>query len=382
MDTTRTRIHGIDLLRGLVIVLMALDHVRDFYSPTPFRPEDLSLASPELFLTRWITHFCAPTFVLLAGVSAWLHRETRGIARGDFARFLVSRGLWLIVLELAIVNPSWDLDLFGFTFLQVIWAIGVGMIVLAALIQGPRWLPLAFGLVVVLGHNLLDPVVPADLGSAASLWTLLHDPGPTFGGLYSAYPLLPWLGVIALGYGLAPWLVGERRIERRIVLAGSLMILAFVVLRLGNHYGNPTDWVADERGALWSTLGALNVQKYPPSLHFLLMTLGPALILLVAFEHLRGRWSRPLEVFGRVPLFFYLIHVPVIALTATVWSMLTHGARIDLYAGEAGLPPGYSPDLTRVYVAWLLIVVLLYPICAWYDRYKRAHPEQRWLRYL
>lgn len=382
MPATRARIQGVDLLRGLVIVLMALDHVRDFYSPTSFRPEDLSQASPELFLTRWITHYCAPTFVLLAGVSAWLHRESRGIAKGEFARFLVTRGLWLIALELLIVNPSWDLDLFGFTFLQVIWAIGCGMIVLAALIQGPRWLPLAFGLVVVLGHNLLDPIVPADLGSAAPLWTLLHDPGMTWGGLFSAYPLLPWLGVIALGYGLAPWLVGERRVERGIVIAGVAMIASFVALRLGNIYGNEADWVADPRGALWSALAALNVQKYPPSLQFLLMTLGPALIGLVVFEHVRGRWLEPLGVFGRAPLFFYLVHVPLISLTAWIWATLAYGRRIDLYAGEAGFPPGYEPNLLRAYIAWIAIVALIYPLCVAYDRYKRAHPENRWLRYL
>lgn len=382
MQAKPARVQGIDLLRGLVIVLMALDHVRDFWSPTPFRPEDLSQATPELFFTRWITHFCAPTFVLLAGVSAWLQREARGMGARELARFLVSRGAWLVVLELAVVNPSWDFDFGGFTFLQVIWAIGCGMIVLGGLVLGPRWLPLAFGLVVVLGHNLLDPIVPADLGRAAPLWTLLHESGPTWGGIYAAYPLLPWLGVIALGYGVAPWLAGARRVDRRIVLAGALMCLAFVALRLGNGYGNEQPFIPDPRGIGWSALAALNVQKYPPSLQYLLMTLGPALVMLVVLERLRGRWLQPFAVFGRVPLFFYLIHVPVIALTASTWALATHGQIVNFFAGPGGVPADYEPSLLRAYLAWIGIVLALYPLCAWYDRYKRAHPEKRWLRYL
>jgi uncharacterized membrane protein len=194
--------------------------------------------------------------------------------------------------------------------------------------------------------------------------------------------LLPWLGVIALGFGLAPWLVGAQRDDRRILLAGAILIGAFVVLRLSNVYGNEVDWVADPRGPLWSLLGALNVQKYPPSLQFLLMTLGPMLVLLVLLERIAGRGLEPLAVFGRVPLFVYLIHVPLISFTALVWAWIRYGQRLDLYAGPDGLPPAYEPSLLRVYLAWALVVALLYPICVAYDRYKRAHPETRWLRYL
>jgi uncharacterized membrane protein len=385
MGMNRVRVQGVDLLRGLAMVLMALDHVRDYYSPTPFPPEDLSQADPALFLTRWITHFCAPTFVFLSGVSAWLYRESSGASRAGLGRFLAVRGLWLILLELVIVNPSWDANPFSFFFLQVIWAIGCSMLMLALLVQGPRWLPLLFGVVVVLGHNLLDPIVPEQFGAAAPAWILLHEGGflsQRFGGLLVVYPMLPWMGVMALGFGLAPWLAGAQRNERRIVLAGVAMIVVFALLRFSNFYGNATDWGADPRGAGWSLLAALNVQKYPPSLQFLLMTLGPALILFVLFEHLRGAWLKPLAVFGRVPLFYYLVHVPLIMLSAVAWAILTYGQPVNFFAGPGGVPEAYAPSLPRAYLAWLLVVLALYPACAWYDRYKQTHPGKTWLRFL
>ena len=387
MGTTamRKRVQGVDLLRGLVIVLMALDHVRDYYSPTAFRPEDLDQASPALFLTRWITHFCAPIFVFLAGTSAWLYRDAAKLSNAGLARFLATRGLWLVFLELAIVNPSWDASFVSFFFLQVIWAIGTSMLVLSVLALGPRWLALAFGLAVVLGHNLLDPLVPPQFGSLWWAWTVLHEGGflsQSFaGGVLVVYPVLPWWGVMALGFGLSPWLVGERRDERLVVGLGLACIAAFVVLRLGNFYGDASSWTPDPRGAGWSVLGALNVQKYPPSLLFLLMTLGPALLGLVAFEHARGAWTRPLAVFGRVPMFFYLVHVPVIMLSAGTWATLTYGQVVNFFA-PGGIPDGYAPSLPRTYLVWALLILALYPLCRWYDGYKRAHPERRWLRYL
>jgi uncharacterized membrane protein len=386
MTTDKLRIQGVDLLRGLVMMIMALDHVRDFYSPTPFWPEDLSQSTPALFVTRWITHFCAPTFVFLSGVSAWLNRRNSAMSRAEFGRFLAARGLWLILLELVLVNPSWDGAPFSFFFLQVIWAIGWAMLALAVLVQGPRWLPLAAGLVIVLGHNLLDPLTPEQFGAAAPLWKVLHEGGflsqNLAGGIMVVYPILPWIGVMALGFGIAPWLVGEHRNERQIVLAGLMMILLFGLLRLSNLYGNPVDWAPDARGALWSALAALNVQKYPPSLLFLLMTLGPALLALVAFEHTRGAWLKPIAVFGRVPLFYYLIHLPLISGSALAWAYLSYGQAVNFFAGPSGIPAGYGPSLARTYLVWALLLLALYPVCAWYDRYKRAHPEKRWLRYL
>lgn len=291
MTTTRPlRLLGIDRLRGLVIVLMALDHVRDYYSPTMYAPEDLDQSSVELFLTRWITHFCAPVFVFLAGAGAWLYRCGGGRDNGDLGRFLAVRGLWLIALELVIINPSWDGNPFSFFLLQVIWAIGWSMLVLALLVQGPRWLPLAVGLVIVVGHNLLDPLTPAQFGAAAPLWTVLHEGGwlsrERFGGVLVAYPLLPWIGVMALGYGLAPWLAAGSDRRPGLFRVGLAMTALFVALRLSNLYGDGSTWSADPRGPLWSTLAALNVEKYPPSLLFVLMTLGPALMLLALLERL------------------------------------------------------------------------------------------------
>ena len=385
MTANRMRVQGVDLLRGLVMMIMAIDHVRDFWSPTPFPPEDLSQASPELFLTRWITHFCAPTFVFLSGVSAWLNRRSSTVSQGEFSRFLATRGLLLIVLEIAIVNPSWDGAPLSFFFLQVIWAIGWSMLALAVLVQGPRWLPLVFGAVVVLGHNLLDPLTPESFGAAAPLWMVLHEGGllsQSAGGVLAFYPILPWMGVMALGFGVAPWLVGEHRNERRIAMTGLAMIAAFVLLRLTNVYGDASQWTADARGLLWSVLGMLNVQKYPPSLLFLLMTLGPGLLLFVAFEHLRGAWLKPIAVFGRVPLFYYLIHTPLIVLSAVIWAQFTYGQTVNFFAGPSGIPAAYTPSLPRVYLVWAVLMIVLYPVCAWYDRYKRAHPEKRWLRYL
>lgn len=379
------RLHGIDRLRGLVIVLMALDHVRDYYSPTPYGPEDLQQASPELFLTRWITHFCAPIFVFLAGVSAWLYRESGDVGDAALGRFLALRGAWLILLEIVIVNPSWDGNPFSFFLLQVIWAIGWSMLALALLVQGPRWLPLLAGLLLVVGHNALDPLLVTDFGQFAPLWTVLHEGGwldrSRFGGVLAIYPLLPWIGVMALGFGVAPWLAGPRRVDRHLLFAGFAMIGAFALLRLGNLYGDASLWQADDRGAMWSLLAALNVQKYPPSLLFLLMTLGPGLIALVVLERVRGAWITPLQVFGRVPMFFYLIHLPLISFSALVWAHVIYGQSVNPFAGTGGMPAGYAPSLLRAYGVWALVVLLLYPLCLKFARYKRAHPEKTWLRF-
>ena len=381
----RPRLQGIDLLRGLVIVIMALDHARDFWSPTPFPPEDLSQASPALFLTRWITHFCAPTFVFLAGVSAWLYAQSTQSSKRELGKFLAVRGLWLVLLEIVIVNPSWDASPFNFFFLQVIWAIGVSMLVLGLLVQGPRWLPLAVGAAIVLLHNALDPLKPEQFGSASKLWMVLHEGGfltPSFGGVVAVYPLLPWIGVMALGYGVAPWVAGPLRRDRNLVIAGLLMIAAFLLLRLTHLYGDAQLWATNPRGELFTGLGVLNVTKYPPSLQFLLMTLGPALLLLVAFEKVRTPLAKPLQVFGRVPMFFYLMHVPVIMLSAVAWAMLTYGQPVNFFAGPAGVPADYAPSLPRAYLAWIVIVFVLYWPCRRFARYKQAHPEKTWLRFL
>lgn len=375
---------GIDLLRGIVIVLMALDHTRDYFSSTPFAPTDLDHTWVALFFTRWITHFCAPVFVFLAGVSAWLHQRNGALDARALGRFLAVRGLWLVALELFVVSPSWSFMLVPYFTLQVIWAIGVSMLTLALLVQGPRWLPLVFGAILVLGHNLTDALTPERFGAFDWVWKLLHlhvpiEIGPD-AGVFVAYPLIPWVGVMALGYALAPWVGGERRRPALLAGAGLAMIAAFVALRVSNVYGDPSDFAPDPRGALWSLIRLVNTTKYPPSLSYLLMTLGPAAVMLALLTRVRGRALAPILTFGRVPLFFYLLHIPLLHLGEMLWFRLTLGHALDSF--PEGPPPEYAPSLPRCYLAWMALLLVLYPLCAAYGRYKRAHPESRVLQLL
>ena len=385
---TRTaRDPSIDLLRGIVMIVMVLDHARDFFSPTPFLPTDLEHTTVALYATRWVTHFCAPVFVFLAGTSAWLHQRNRALEPRALGKFLAIRGLWLIALELVVVNTSWTFALRPFLFIQVIWAIGVAMLVLAVLVQGPRWLPLVFGLALVLAHDLLDQVAPESFGALSWLWIVLHVQAPiplgSHAGIFVAYPLVPWIGVMALGYALAPWIAGDKRRNARLIAAGVAMIAAFVALRLPHAYGEPLDWTSDPRGAAWTFMSFVNVTKYPPSLDYLLATLGPAAIALALLSNARGAWSAPVATFGRVPLFFYLLHLPLLHLGAVVWSRLAYGVGLSQLLGPGGtLQHGYEPSLVPCYLAWLATLIALYPVCVRYARYKSAHPENRLLSLL
>ncbi|WP_428380701.1 DUF1624 domain-containing protein [Nevskia ramosa] len=379
------RLSGIDRLRGIVIVLMALDHCRDYFSAFPYRPTDLSQADWTLFLTRWITHFCAPVFVLMAGSSAWLHARNAGLSRAELQRFLLTRGLWIVLLELSWNNFMWRFALDGMT-LQVLWALGWSMVFLSTLLWLPRTAIIAIGAITVLGHDALDGIEASSLGSewspAAVAWYLLHELhfGAIGGGfeLVILYPLLPWIGVMALGYGLG--VVFERPAEvrdRTLLRIGLLLSLSFIALRLGNLYGEPQMWAVNPRGELYTALGWLNLSKYPPSLQYLAMTLGPALMLLPWLERWRGAAAEVFATFGRVPMFFYLLHVPLIHGGSVAARYLLFGSvRAD------ALPSTYVPSLLPVYGAWLLAVALLYPACRWYAGYKRRHRDNRWLSYL
>lgn len=379
----RQRIDSIDLVRGLVIVLMAIDHVRDFFAPAAFAPEDLSQASAPLFLTRWITHFCAPVFVLLAGTAVALW-EARGRTRREVSRFLVTRGLWLIVLELVVVNLSWAQFYYGgFVFVQVIWAIGWSFIVLAGLIWLPRWAIGAFAVILIVGHNLLDGIRAQDLGSWDLLWAVLHqqywkqyDPI----ALLVIYPLIPWLGVMAFGYLLGDLYLGDAKARKRWLLrAGVAMTVAFVVIRGLNGYGDPRPWEMSDRAGLFTVLSFLNTTKYPASLDFLLMTLGPALCLLAVADRFKGPVARALVVFGRVPLFLYLIHLPVIHLAAIAWSLAMYGQSGWWLTGS--FPEGYETSLVLLYVVWFLVVLALLPLCRWFGYLKRRSASP-WMSYL
>ena len=328
-----TRVASIDILRGLVMVLMALDHVRDFFSAAHFDPLDLSQTTAPLFLTRWITHFCAPIFILLAGVSAYL--TGRSCSRAELSRFLLTRGLWLVVLEVTLMSLVWTFNLrydHGL-FLQVIWALGVSMIVLAALVYLPAGEIAAYSVLIIFGHNLLDGFDSRTFGSWAPLWSLLHvsEPVPH---AFVAYPLVPWIAVMSLGYCLGSLFELER--ERRkqwFVCLGAASLTLFVLLRTTNIYGDPADWSL-QNTTVRTLLSFVDVQKYPPSLQYLLLTLGAAFLLLAALESARGTLSGMLRTFGRVPLFFYVLHIALAHLAAGIIA-LAMGFGTALLSGDS-----------------------------------------------
>jgi uncharacterized membrane protein len=362
---------------------MALDHTRDFFSGARFDPTDLDRTTPALFLTRWITHFCAPVFVLLAGAGARLSLS-RGRTRSALARLLFTRGAWLVLLEATLVQFGWTFDLPSRSvILQVIWAIGASMIVLAPLVFLPVAAVGLLGLAIVAGHNALDGLRAESLGPAAGLWRLLHEHvnlAPQSGlTIFNHYPLLPWFGVLAVGYGFGGLLEREPAERARILLRAGLVACAgFVALRATNLYGDPRPWSSRE-DPVFTVLSFLNCEKYPPSLLLLLMTLGPALLALAAFGTGRARLARPLVVFGRVPLFYYLLHVPLIHLMVAAVGRAEGGAAMLRHPGH--FPRGFGYGLPAVYLAWISAVLLLYPLCRWFAGVK-ARRRSRWLSYL
>jgi uncharacterized membrane protein len=364
------RLSSIDMLRGLVIVLMALDHTRDFFGAALFDPEDLAKTTPLWFGTRWITHLCASTFVLLAGASAYLRGTKSGIAA--LSRYLFTRGLLLLVLEVTWITFSWQFG-YNVTILQVIWALGMGMIALAGLV----WLPLpaiaAIAALLILPHNLLDGIQ-----SNHPLWLMWHQRGfwPVAGnyGVYIAYPLMPWLGLIAAGYALGPvfkWDAARR--QRFLLLAGAALLLAFAVLRAGNFYGDPDPWSPQGRGFVWDFISFMRVHKYPPSLLYLCVTIGIALPLLAWFERVRP--VPMLLLFGGTPMFFYVVHIALIHFLSGVYFLLRYGVLPQGGPGGLTLPPGYEPSLALVYAAWVAMIAIMYGLTRlWLRRSRRRRP--------
>ena len=365
------RIVSIDVLRGLVMAVMALDHTRDFFGTSGFNPRDVM--EPTLFLTRWVTHFCAPTFIFLAGLSAFLYG--RGRSTEELSRFLLIRGLWLILIDLTLIKFGWrfEVDFYRLSA-GVIFVIGASMVALAALIWLPRWAIAGVSLIMIAGHNLFDGVRAEELGGASWAWHLLHEPGlvPLGHGvnLYVLYPLIPWIGVMAAGYLLGPVMQVEERTRQRVLFGlGAAVTLGFIVLRATNLYGDPASWTPQQT-LLSTVLSFLNCEKYPPSLLYLMMTLGPALMLLASFEHARGAFARLLATFGQVPFFYYvvhlyLIHALAVATTFAMTGVLTRTPTIGL-----GLP--------GIYFVWLLVLVLLYPICRWFAELKERGSGWWW----
>jgi uncharacterized membrane protein len=386
----RERIESVDVVRGAVMILMALDHVRDFFG-TAANPTDPGHASAALFFTRWVTHFCAPTFFFLAGTSAYLTRGHRTIP--NLARFLFTRGIWLIVLELTAVRCfgyQFNVD-YQLTMLVILWALGWSMIVLAALVHLPANIVGIFGLVLIAGHNLFDAVRPASLGAYGPLWSVLHVPGVVSNSdghlVFADYPLIPWVGVTAAGYCIGQmfsWPSRERR--RSLVRIGLATTASFVLLRLINGYGDPSHWTTQASPAR-TLLSFLNVTKYPPSLLFLLMTLGPALLALSAAGGSIPPYLRPVRTFGRVPLFYFVLHLMLIHLLAVIvclWQYhdahwMLQSPALDRYPFTR--PPGWGFPLPAVYAVWIAVILLLYPACRWFADVKRDR-RAWWVSYL
>ena len=379
---SRERLDSVDILRGLVMVIMALDHTRDFFSNYSGNPVDLSKVSAAIFLTRWITHFCAPVFVFLAGTGAYLSNKPRP----ELARFLLTRGVWLVFLELTVVRAGicFNFD-YQFNFGQVIWVLGWCMIVLAGLIRLPAQAVGGIGVTIIALHNLLDPIRSQSWGQWKWLWMFLHEPNVvTFksgGVFFFAYSFLPWMGVIAAGYGFGMLLRRQDRVQA-LTRLGFAMTALFVVIRAVNIYGDPTPW-SQQKDLLFTILSSLNCQKYPPSLLFLLMTLGPAILFLALIDKVRGG---PLLVYGRVPMFYYLIHFPLIHLCAVIAAWFTY-SRFDFLLNFPPavppelFPPGYRYGLLIVYLIWISIVSSLYLPCRWFGDLKRRRNDW-WLSYL
>jgi uncharacterized membrane protein len=383
---TPRRLESIDVLRGVIMIIMALDHVRDFFGMPGVSPTNLAQTTVPLFFTRWITHFCAPVFFLLTGTGAFL--SLRRMSTRELSRFLLTRGVWLIFLELTVVRClgfQFNFD-YQVTLLNVLWALGWSMIALSALVWLPAAVVTGFGVVMIASHNLLDSVQ-----SASPLWSALHRPGFLLASpphvVFAAYPLIPWIGVTAVGYGLGQiygW-SPERR-KAFLLRLGLGLTAGFLILRGINVYGDPVPWSKQPSGA-FTLVSFLNTNKYPPSLLFLLMTLGPALLFLRVTDARTPTLLRPALTYGKVPMFYFLLHLPLIHLLAVMVCYARYGAAHwmfespDLGHFPFSPPPGWGFSLPIVYLVWMLVVVALYPAVRWFAAVKRRRTDG-WLSYL
>ncbi|MES2106518.1 MAG: heparan-alpha-glucosaminide N-acetyltransferase domain-containing protein [Pseudomonadota bacterium] len=365
------RLPAIDLLRGIVIVLMALDHTRDFFAATPFDPMDLLQTSPGWYWTRWITNLCAPSFVLLAGVSAFLRQQKAGAANNS--RYLLGRGAMLVVLECTWISFSWQFG-YNVAILQVIWALGMGMIFLSALMWLPRPLIAVIAASLILPHNLLDALHGPTSGVLFKAW---HQGGfvPLGEGLgvAFAYPLMPWIGLMAAGYAMAPVFLWEAEKRRRFLwLSTTALLLVFVGLRFGNLYGDPDPWSEQARGGVYSFLSFMRVHKYPPSLLYLCSTLGISLATLILLDKYVKRPVPVLSLFGRKPLFFYCVHIALIHALAWLYMGLRYGYHPSFVGRGQKLPEGYEPTLLVCYIAWAVIIVIMFGLTSAWARWRDA----------
>jgi uncharacterized membrane protein len=390
-----TRLLSIDALRGLVMIIMALDHVRDFFHADAmvFSPTDLARTTPVLFFTRWMTHYCLPVFMFAAGMGVYLYGRSH--SKGELSRFLWTRGLWFIALELTVMRFAYNFN-FSLRFLillLILWIFGICLLAMAVLVYVPmRWLA-ALSVAVIVLHNCLDTLRAQQFGPAAWAWNLLHQPGviPLAGKMaLVTYTFLPWIAVMAAGFCFGRVFQLEPAARRRIMLRlGLAMTIAFIALRALNHYGDPAPW-ARQKSALFTVLSFLNCTKYPGSLDFLLMTLGPALLVLAWFDRLKFKAPNPLVVFGRVPTFYFILHFYLIHVLAVLAAYLRYGSSAARFVfnplpsmgGPRELfPANFGYSLWTVYGVWLLVVVLLYPVCRWFANVKSRRRDW-WLSYL
>jgi uncharacterized membrane protein len=389
----KPRIASIDIMRGIVMVIMALDHTRDFYHHATgvFDPTDLTKTNPALFFTRIVTHFCAPTFVFLSGISAYISSQRKSLK--ELSLFLFTRGVWLIFLEFTVVRFGLVFNLYyDFIIFQVIWVIGASMVVLAGLIFLGHRIVLAIGLILVFGHNLLDVIQLGPEHNGHMVWLIIQQSGFVASGsgefYLIAYPLLPWLGIMLTGYGaglIYNKTFDSARRKNILMYTGLASIFIFIVLRYTNVYGDPSSW-STQKNMMFTFMSFLNVTKYPVSLQYTLMTLGPVLIIMSWMENLKTNILEPMRIIGRVPLFYYILHFYIIHFTSLCVYMIVSDVSwsdIDFHfsKGFGGIPAGTGYALGWVYVAWISIVVALYPLCRWYHHYKSTH-QHWWLGYL
>ena len=389
MEIKNSRIESIDLLKGIVMVIMALDHIRDYfhYSAFYFDPTDPTQSTLPIFFTRFITHFCAPTFCFLAGTSAFLVGRRK--SKSELSSFLLKRGLWLVFIEMTIVNFAWYFDIyFRSPGLIVIWSLGISMIILAALVHLPLKFILTFSLLLIFGHNLLDTIHY----DGNVLWAILHE--FAFFRLTDeveflvGYPIIPWIAVMSLGYYFGAFYdTSYNRIRRKKLfnLIGISSILAFVILRFSNLYGDPIPFKNYDTLSK-DLISFLNPSKYPPSLDYLLMTLGAAFLFLANSEKLKGKVVDFFSTFGRVPFFYYILHLYLIHLVALLFAQLSgfgwQKMILEDWVTETPTLKGYGFPLWVVYAVWVCVILMLYPLCKKFDKYKQSHKEKWWLSYL
>jgi len=375
------------------MIIMALDHTRDFFHKDGLTgdPLDPATTTSVLYFTRWITHFCAPVFVFLSGLSAWLQSGRK--SKKELSLFLVTRGLWLILIDLTVMSLAFTMDIhYSLFVLETLWSIGAGMVILGLVIWLPFNVILATGLLIFFGHNLLDFAERSRGGNVPLWWNFLHSPTiiRLWGNhsLFIFYPFLSWTGLMLLGYCCGKLFTNMEPERRKKILlwVGASALLFFVALRVANIYGDPNAW-SQQKNGMATFFSFMNVQKYPPSLLFLCATIGPALIFLALVKNTGSRIVKIISVYGRVPFFYFIIHFFILHIAQVITYLARGHTLAEGMKGVPGLPfkfavPGEGYSLGIVYIIWIGLVIAMYPLCKWYDKYKSGHKEKWWLSYL